>query len=134
MTFLIKPVPKPAAKTLDVLVAGLAEPGDSRKFDNAPGAFMAAHVELIATTYHGKIYSIAHYFEQNGDLVPDPEMELLHVEGQGWYPLSITMQFGRNECIELVDGGEHKVSRSRLREQTEFLVLWLENIRQQQGL
>jgi hypothetical protein len=134
MTFLIKPVPKPAAKILDALVSGLVDQGDSRKFDNAPGAFMAVHVELIAVNDQGTVYSIAHYFEQNDDLVADPEMELLHVEGQGWYPLSITMQFGRNECIELVDGGQHKVSRSRLREQTEFLTLWMENIRQQQGL
>jgi len=134
MTFLIKPVAKPAAKILDALVSGLADPGDSRKFDNAPGAFMAVHVELVAVKVHGTVYSIAHYFEQNDDLVPDPEMELLRVEGQGWYPLTITMQFGRSECIELVDGGQHRVSRSRLREQKEFLTLWMENIRQQQGL
>jgi hypothetical protein len=134
MTFVIKPMPKPAAKILHALVSGLADPGDSRKLDNAPDVFMAVHVELIAVNAHGTVYSIAHYFKQNGDLVADPEMELLHVEGRGWYPLSIMMQFGRNECIELVDGWEHKVSRYRLGEQMEFLFLWMENIRQQQGL
>jgi hypothetical protein len=27
---------------------------------------------------HGEMISVAHYFEQNGDLIPDPDVEVRH--------------------------------------------------------
>lgn len=44
---------------------------------------MAVHVECVGRTEYGLIYSVAHYYnyyEAAGDLVADPEMELLRDE------------------------------------------------------
>ena len=66
----------PAAKrVLDELTKGLESVGDHRKLDNAAGAFMAVAVEITDATSDGYLYvSVAHYGEQNGDLMRDPEM------------------------------------------------------------
>ena len=91
MTIPLKPASKSAAKVLDTLVAGLVEPGQSKKIDNTGGAFMPVHVECISETAHGVMYSVAHYYEAQGDLVADPEMELLRDETGAWFPVSISM-------------------------------------------
>ena len=59
--------------------------GGHRKLDNASGTFMAVCVEKITERH----YSIAHYFEQNGDLMADPEMTFFKsddgaVRGRRW--------------------------------------------------
>ncbi|MCH9682854.1 MAG: hypothetical protein K0V04_15565 [Deltaproteobacteria bacterium] len=38
-------------------------------------------------------YSIAHYFEQHGDLVPDPDLEFVRQDGE-WFPAAATMAIG----------------------------------------
>ena len=66
-----------ATKVFMLLVDGLKEPGDAKKIDNTNGAFMTVHVELIHQNEHGRHYSIAHYYEQNGDLMRDPDVVFL---------------------------------------------------------
>jgi len=59
------------------------------KIDNTNGAFMPVSVEKINESHYGKIYSIAHYYEQNGDLMKDPEMTfLVNNEDKKVYPIS----------------------------------------------
>ena len=73
---------------------------DSIKIDNAPGVFMAAHLEkLYDLPELGTVYSLAHYFELNGDLCNDPDMTFLMIPaifGKGtaniYIPLTFEMQ------------------------------------------
>jgi hypothetical protein len=37
----------------------------------------------------GPIFSLAHYYEQNGDLMRDPEMLFIQAEDGGYYPAEI---------------------------------------------
>jgi len=134
MTIPLKPAPKSAAKVLDVLVEGLTESGQSRKVDNTDGAFMPVHVECVGPTAHGLLYSVAHYFESMGDLVPDPEMELLRDETGEWLPVSTTMAIGHKRALLLGEGGRARVDEREYRSQLRFLSTWMRNIKSQQGL
>jgi hypothetical protein len=134
MTIPLKPASKSAAKVLNALVGGLTESGQSRKVDNTNGAFMAVHVECVSRTEHGLVFSVAHYYEANGDLVADPEMDLLRDESGDWYPLSISMTFGRKHAVMLVGGGKARVDEREYRAQLRFLSTWMRNIKAQQRL
>jgi hypothetical protein len=77
-------VNKQARCVLAKLTYGMEEPGDHKEFDNSPGAFMAVHVENIGECNMGKLFSIAHYYEQNGDLMKDPDMVFI----KGMFPFT----------------------------------------------
>ena len=77
---------------------------------------------------HGELISVAHYFEQNGDLIADPDVELHY---PSWVPTAITQAyFGyRSKFIErdgktFVDTRFHKQVSS-------LLTLWARNINAQ---
>ena len=134
MTIPLKPASTSAAKVLDKLVEGLNEPGQSRKIDNTGGAFMAVHVECVGRNEHGLLYSVAHYYVQNGDLIAEPEMELLRDETGAWLPVSITMAIGHKRALLLGDGGRVRVDEREYRSQIRWLSTWMRNIKSQQRL
>ena len=135
----MKTISKTAAATLDLLTEGLTNPyessqGSSRKIDNAKGTFMAVSVERLGVNH----YSVAHYYEQNGDLCPDPEMEFIKVNGF-WLALSLTHVGRRFEAMrcERADDGTLKathVNAKQLADQSTFCTTWMRNIKDQQGL
>ena len=93
------------------------------------------HVRFDKTGYqrlvierHGKMISVAHYFEQNGDLVADPDVELHY---PSWVPTAITQSyFGyRHKFIER--DGKTFVDPRFNREVSSFLGLWARNIKMQ---
>ena len=59
------------------LTEGLVKVGDHRKIDNAPGSFMAVSIEIIGRSGLGPLMSVAHYYEQNSDLMRDPDVVFL---------------------------------------------------------
>ncbi len=124
----MRPISKAAQKVLDKLVADL-EPGTSRKLDNAPGCYMALSVERLTEN----TFSMAHYFEQNGDLCPDPDMEFwLGLDGR-FYPVSNTQVFGFRRVLTLgSDGQPESFSPKGQRELAAFAGTWLKNIKAQQ--
>lgn len=128
---MMKPISKAAQKFLDTLVAGL-EPGSSKKIDNAPGEYMALCVERLTEDR----FSLAHYFEQNGDLVPDPDMELWRAPNGRVYPVNITQSFGgfRRVLTFGDDGKPASFSPRGQRELASFAALWFRNIKLQQRL
>jgi len=77
---------------------------------------------------HGQQISVAHYFEQNGDLVADPDVELHY---PSWVPTAITQAyFGyRQKFIER--DGKTFVDPRFHREVSSFLVMWAGNIKAQ---
>lgn len=133
----MKPLNQTHSRLLDHLTEGLRDPGaagedpSSRKFDNAPGAYMAVHVERIGAAR----YSVAHYFESNGDLVADPDMEFVKQDGK-WYPAACQTQFGYTKALE-VDAyheGITGVYRRAYADLRSFANLLLKNIKAQQDI
>jgi len=118
-------------KILNSLIKGIPEPGEGKKIANS-SAFMPVHVAwLWKNTFH-----LAHYYEQNGDLVPDPEMHFYRDDGK-WYPTFLHQgPVGRvSESVDFGHEGEIvKVDHERMAEMASFADMWLENIKQQQEL
>lgn len=126
----MKPLNKTASKVLAALTEGL-EVGDARKIDNTEGTFMPVHVDRVGINR----YAVAHYFEQNGDLCPDPDMEFIKLDKETWAPVAITQVWGGyRKALELDENGDVSAIRPReLRAQTEFANMWMNNIKFQQG-
>ncbi|HRJ59053.1 MAG TPA: hypothetical protein PLV64_22400 [Anaerolineales bacterium] len=77
---------------------------------------------------HGDLISVAHYFEQNGDLIQDPEVELHH---PSWYPTAITQAFlGRREKFIHHAAGTF-VDKNFHNDVSSFLCVWARNLRAQ---
>ncbi|MEI9937284.1 MAG: hypothetical protein WDO69_08655 [Pseudomonadota bacterium] len=132
MTIPLKPASKSAAKVLNTLADGLDEPGQAKNVDNTGGAFMAVHVECIGRNEHGLVYSVGHYFEVRGDLVADPEMEILRDGTGAWLPMSISMALGGKRAVEFGESGTVRVDEREYRSQLRFLSTWMRNISAQQ--
>jgi len=115
------------------------EPTGHVKINNAEGTFMPLSVERIGTAsglmgVDMSVFSLAHYYEQNGDLMADPEMTFF-VYQENIFPASYR-QDGLGifrESIIQVDG-TWKLSRKLQQDQTAFANMWLRNIQQQQDI
>jgi hypothetical protein len=131
----MKTLNKTAEKTFRALIADLAAPGDAKKIENSGGAFMAVSVDFLSRNADGScLYAVAHRFEQNGDLCPDPDVEF-YVTPLGVAPTAIDQIMGYQRAVEFDERGV--VSRIRLGAQadiTSFCNGWLRNIREQQGI
>ena len=135
----MRKVNKQAKQVLDHLTAELkrAHPGTARKFDNGGEGIMAVHVDFLMTVPDGRIYSVAHYYEQNGDLMRDPDMTFLCADLDGeYYPASFRQDGGlpiNQESITWRDGRMTFRPKTQ-RQHAVFAGQWMENIRQQQRL
>jgi hypothetical protein len=71
---------KTATRVFTSLIDGLLV-GDARKLDNVHGAFMAVSVDCLQRDSGGGVlYAVAHRYEVNGDLIPDPDVEFYVVD------------------------------------------------------
>ena len=117
-----------ARKIMETLIAQLDD--GYLKLDNTSGTFMPLIVEKV-TDEPGftAVYSLAHYGEQNGDLMADPEMTFGESEHE-FYPLSF-----RNDYVGVYQEViAEQVNLKRQKELAEFTAIWLENIVDQQGI
>ena len=136
--FYMKKLSKVSAKTFNKLIDQLDEER-SFKIDNSGGTFMPLSVEkLMDVEFMGNpatIYSLAHYFEQNGDLVPDPDMTFIRLANNSEviFPASFQNSFGYREAIMQKENG-WAYSSQELADQVSFANMWLRNIRHQQNL
>ena len=132
-----------ALKVLDQLLDGLEKVGDHQTIDNCNGVYMAVHVDIIGRPDFGpscpireeaKIVSIAHYYEQNGDLCCDPDMTFL-VGADAAYAMSF-QQANPPVYEEAVRFEDNKLlyNERHQRKLTVFANEWLGNIRDQQNL
>ncbi len=79
----------------------------------------------------GAMVSVAHYYEQNGDLMRDPEM-VFEVSGDVWTPLSFTQDnVGLYQEAVRVDEGRVLVNPKRLRDLKSFARMWDKNLKDQ---
>ena len=89
--------------------------------------FDMPHYDRLVIERHADMISVAHYFEQNGDLVADPDVELHYPT---WTPTAITQIFGyRSKFIER--DGKTFVDTHFHKDVSSFLTMWARNIRAQ---
>lgn len=125
-------------KVMDALTDGVNDYDQARKIRNNPSkSIMAVHVEMISKISQGPVFSVAHYYEQNGDLMKDPDMTFLRgVDGE-YYPLSY-QQDGLGiyqDAVEWDDNGNIKGFRPKIQaDMVSFANDWMGNIRDQQKL
>lgn len=80
---------------------------------------------------HGNRVMITHYYEQNGDLVPDPDMELLINENNEWLPVAI--QFATGHYVKAMAWQNDKLfaNQNEMLEQVCFSNMWASNLKWQ---
>lgn len=90
--------------------------------------FDLAGYQRLVIERHGHCISVAHYFEQNGDLIADPEVEFHHPT---WTPTAITQAFGLRREKFSERSGSTWIDPRFHREVSAFLSLWARNLRAQ---
>lgn len=138
-----------AAQTIFNHFLTLTNENGYAKIDNSNGSFMAVTVEKIDENAIGPVYSVAHYYEQNGDLMRDPEITYqvdtngVHVTAGYAFPTSTTQDGvpasfggGYREYITYNDDCTRVRSFSPYHQNdaATFSTMWFRNIKQQQGL
>ena len=124
-----------AKKIMDILTAKCEHLGDHDKF-HTEGPFMGVSVEYIDNCNLGPMFSIAHYYEQNGDMMRDPEMCFIRSSGDGEYYPYYYRQDGlgiEREPVRMNEKGSitgiQKVEQDK---QARFAGTWMRNIKSQQ--
>jgi hypothetical protein len=103
-----------------LLKAFSANESYSVKIENKP--YMPLSIEK-----HGNRVTVTHYFEQNGDLIPDPDMEFEVLQGE-WSPVAIQHAIGSYyRAVEFRDG-KRFINPRQLRDQTSFPKMWARNL------
>ena len=94
-------------------------------------AFMPLSIEVIGRGPRGGILlSVMHWFEQNGDLMRDPDIEVEIVpESAAWLPVSYRQDsLGIfQEAVVVVDG-QMRENTKLVRDLLSFMEMWDENI------
>jgi len=132
----MKPVNKKASEIFKAAIAMIPAGQTSVKIDNKPGQYMALHVERIGANRLGAVYSFAHYYEQNGDLMRDPDVTMLFIEAAGQlFPLSYRQDgLGIDrEYVEFTETG-WKIYKHAQADLAVFCGNWAQNIKHQQGI
>jgi hypothetical protein len=131
----MKKLNQSASAIFNKLVEGLDQVGDAKKIDNAPGCFMAVHVDYIWKNKHGRHYAIGHHYIQEGDVMNDPEMVFL-ASVAGIFPMSFQQDnLGLYQVAILAEDNASLRYAPKLQASlTIFTNDWMENIRQQQNL
>jgi hypothetical protein len=116
------------------LTEGLKKVGDHQQWNNG-NSFMAACVEIIGRTGLGPLVSIAHYYEQNGDLMRDPDVIFLIGADENIYPISFRQDnLGTYLESAVVENGQWKVRTKMQADLCSFCNQWMRNINDQQQL
>ena len=107
------------------------------KIDNSDGVFMPLCVEFLYSVGKYSVYSFSHYYKQNGDMCPDPDMTFFVETEKTENIIPATFQDSRvyQLICELSIKGELKVNGlNQLSNLCKFSKLWLTNIYEQQEL
>jgi len=132
-----------ATKIFANLVKDLKEPGEDKKFDSGGPALMPVCVDFLQDFGNGlETYAVAHRFEMNGDLVPDPDVEFLVRRSKdrtvlAVWPLAIDMAppFAYRRHVELgADGKPERLNQAGQYDLASFCSRWMRNIKHQQSI
>lgn len=106
------------------------------QIDRSDGAYMPVYIEIIDRNEKYTHISLAHYGEQNGDAMRDPEMRFaLHKESQQFIPYYYRNDYMGMEQYSVRWADEGVLLNHRLQaDHTTFANQWLRNIATQQHL
>jgi hypothetical protein len=148
---------KLSIEATEIFLGILEQLGDkaSTKINNAPKAYMPLSVEKLYNTSgdlfpDGQVYSLTHYYEQQGDLMRDPDVEFLVLDKRSKpggsnkpdFIAVIPIHFrqdgicGRDQQIIEMENcqGTGKYSKSALSDCVTFCNMWMKNLKQQQDI
>ena len=117
-------------KQLEDLIPGLKDlkPGDYRKSE--AGGFMDLHLDVLNKTDTELRIALAHNYVQNGDVIPDPDMEIRVYLIPDWMKAeALTYQDQRTFNAVYPEPG--KVDPRMKTQLNSFLTQWLKNIKDQ---
>ena len=127
---------KPALKMQQIITQIAAKHGLDLAADEAHLRLTMPHFDrLVIEKIGARQISVAHYFEQNGDLVADPDI-VFFVDDAGWIPIEITQVFGYQRVAFLRADGE-RIIATLPDDQIAVAVFaddWAQNIRDQRWL
>ena len=134
-----------AAKLFEHLVKQLPEGETHLKIDNTEETFMPVIIEHLATFEkctmgeNYRVFSVAHYYEQNGDLMADPLMEFLYKPEGMIYPAVYPIYYQMDgifqttqQSINVGDPLKFTFDKKRQSEHVAFANKWMRNIHMQQ--
>jgi hypothetical protein len=129
----IKALSQLAIAVFHVLTEGVTKVGDHRKIA-LNEQFMPVCVEATGTTPQGAlIVSVAHYYEQNGDLMADPEVTFVVTRDDYVFPITFRQDsLGVDRQYVRWEGGKMYGNLPMQNDLATFCNKWLENIRHQQ--
>jgi hypothetical protein len=113
-------------KLARVAEVDLSEPGAHFTIYNEP------YMRLAVERLDANRVSVAHYYEQNGDLCQDPDVEF-YTNVTGWYPYAMQDTWGYRRYVEFDDGGHSAryYNRNGQADLTKFCTFWANNISRQ---
>ncbi len=126
----MKPLNKTATQTFLKIIEGLEE---HKKID-AKAGFMPLHVEKLYTDEIGDIFSFAHYYKQNGDMMKDPDMEFILTKSGQVFPKMFQMDAPPIYEESIFFDEQWKVKPAQQRQHAQFANMWLKNIKVQQNI
>lgn len=91
------------------------------KIQNEP--FMPLSIEK-----HDNIITVTHYYEQNGDLIPDPDMEFVDFGQNDWTPVAIQHATGHYFRAGENIGGTWRFNSKTMHFLQSFSKLWARNL------
>jgi len=100
------------------------------KVENHVKLHSEGFMDLVVERLSEEIISLAHYGEQNGDLMSDPEMEIkIYPDTRMVEALTIRMDYtGYSASVYPAPG---KVDLYQKKDMNQFLSIWLRNLKQQ---
>lgn len=132
--FYMKAINNSAARTMRKMI-GMMEDGYAKIRKSS--SFMPVTIEHVGQNSLGQLFSVAHYCEQNGDLMRDPEVVFILGRDEEFYPITIQQDYiGKyEEALEYDATGKIRGWYPRLQADfASFANFWLKNIKDQQNL
>jgi hypothetical protein len=140
-------VSKTAAETLGLLIEA-ARTSDSPgylKLDRSEGNYMPLTIERVGDQGEYELWSLAHYYTQNGDAMRDPEIVFAVpvINGKPFYQFAFPVEwtqdgaaggYGYTRIVEF-EGGKPARYADRFQKGTAtFCTSWMRNLKAQQRL
>jgi hypothetical protein len=117
------------------LVTALGKGNDPKRWPSAwkleKEPYQTLHIDVLERGSDFVTIALAHYFEQNGDMVPDPDMEIrLNLTTHTAVPMS----FQNSLVYTRVEDENGQPNPKALASLTSFLASWVRNIAEQHGV
>lgn len=80
---------------------------------------------------HGQHVTVTHYCEQNGDQIPDPDLEMLIGADGEWYPVGLQLCAGHYSRARWQENGKEFINLRINREIKSFSSMWARNLKAQ---